>query len=294
MDNRDKIKEFQKEWKLITQKISILKEQNIIETREDECFRLEKIIEKAENKRREIEQKILQLESQVSKTDISILRGERHKLYHKNICISLFLIVVMLLLYFLMQEGEEYGKYVNELLVEADAFIGSFDAEGHQEVTEGLLYLIDKFTKVPDSEISKTHRFIKYKYKAELFRIASLLETNTQKVQSYIGNGIEAGDSSLRIIEEIREEATNVGSRKEKIYKLIREFQEKEQVKHILIGLYILRLRKIPERIDRSVTSQKIEKLFREVPGSYRNKPEFKKDENIIWYLKQKEKIVAD
>ena len=59
-----KIEESRKAWEQLTRKLAALTEQNVVETRAEERLRLEQLIEQTEQKRQELEKKLLHLEQQ--------------------------------------------------------------------------------------------------------------------------------------------------------------------------------------------------------------------------------------
>ena len=60
-----RIKEIQKKWTLVTEKLSVLEGDSIVETRPEERFRLEKTILKLKEERQQLEQELLQIETEI-------------------------------------------------------------------------------------------------------------------------------------------------------------------------------------------------------------------------------------
>lgn len=59
-----KIEESRKTWEQLSRKLTVLTEQNVMETRAEERLRLEQLIEQTKKERLELEKKLLHLEQQ--------------------------------------------------------------------------------------------------------------------------------------------------------------------------------------------------------------------------------------
>lgn len=317
-----RVNEVRKQWELTREKLSVLEEQYIIETRGEERFRIEKLISQLKEERQLLEQELLQIEAQLGEALFSPTEGvasdgqDTPQWPATPWWVSLFTgrklryIVLLLILgvgawgtvellpVYWERSASSTQSRKTTLTPEQKIDKLKDDLSRLQikretldlypsylpEIRERAPSLARQFLNVSDEEMDTGHKISKYEAATYAFKVAAEVENGETDVKEYIEQGIKAAGTANELIDEaIKNSSTSNDEYDREVEEWIRENNIQEYITYILAQLYIIKAKKLHD----STLDITIQELINDIPDRYKEKYPLETDPNFKWYLDQ-------
>lgn len=308
----EQLADFEQHWEELREKLSRLEKQRLLETRVEEKFRIEKLIEEINAERDRVEKEIDDLETQLSSDTKKVIGAERiqekptitekeslSKFLSENfgvlmnffLALSVIVMISGIMGHIVYSYKEVHSKNtvigLQRQILALGGLYESRDDYGDsatREVREKAPQLAKQLLNVTDEYVEPDIKITKYHNVAYAFAMAASAETDNSERAVHADQSILAAEQCLVLIQQATDNAAGGGEYEQKLYEWIHSAHRKERTLYFLAVAFAIKA-----RTGDDVAFPRTRKLLDAIPSAYKERYPPEKHPDLQWFLEHEE-----